>query len=132
MEEHLAGYCGDGAIIATPTGSTAYSLSAGGPVVEPVAQTMILTPICTHNMRFSVLCALSGRIPLTRRTGAQWPQAEYTCLWMRGRAFPLRANDMVQIAPEPACDHSWCGCQKRASAKYSRKKCCREGCNDEK
>ena len=46
--ERILNFSGDGIIVASPTGSTAYSMSAGGPLVEPDAENIILTPICAH------------------------------------------------------------------------------------
>ena len=46
--ERILTFSGDGIIICSPTGSTAYSMSAGGPLVEPQAENLILTPICAH------------------------------------------------------------------------------------
>ena len=59
-------FTADGIIVATPTGSTGYSLSAGGPIVEPSMNCMVITPICAHSMQHCP-CVVSGasRIRLT-------------------------------------------------------------------
>lgn len=92
---HLTDIAGDGAIIATPTGSTAYSLSAGGPVVEPEATTLLLTPICTHNMRFSSY-VLSPEHTLTVELERNGRKPVYLFV-DESRAFALRSDDKVVV-----------------------------------
>ncbi len=68
---HLAVHCdgvqamecgGDGILVSTPTGSTGYSLSAGGPIVEPDAHNMIVTPICSHDVGSRCIVASEKRV----------------------------------------------------------------------
>jgi NAD+ kinase len=64
-DEKLPDYWADGLLVATPTGSTAYSMSAGGPIVAPDSQSLIITPVASHNLNMRPLViADSARIKL--------------------------------------------------------------------
>lgn len=86
---------GDGVIISTPTGSTAYSLSAGGPIVEPDAGVMLITPICAHNIQSRCIVA-SDRRRITVRLDRSSKRNAYLSV-DGGRALRLNNGDEVRI-----------------------------------
>lgn len=86
---------GDGVIVSTPTGSTAYSMSAGGPIVEPTAENLIVTPICAHTLYArSVVLGAARTVEvnmgkLARRTAYLSTDG--------GKAFRLAPEDIVEV-----------------------------------
>ncbi|MCR5304437.1 MAG: NAD(+)/NADH kinase [Lachnospiraceae bacterium] len=94
----LNSFVADGIICATPTGSTSYSLSAGGPVVEPGARTILLTPICAHTFHSrSIVLSPEDEvvIELCKGSGDRTQTAEVS--FDGTDNIPLEAGDRVTI-----------------------------------
>ncbi|MEG2000070.1 MAG: NAD(+)/NADH kinase [Evtepia sp.] len=87
---------GDGVIVATPTGSTAYSLSAGGPIVEPTAENIILTPISAHTLQAKVMVLDKSRL-INVTVPKQSRKTAYLSV-DGGKAFKLFSGDTVEIS----------------------------------
>lgn len=90
----LSSFSGDGVIIATPTGSTAYSLAAGGPIVEPTAENMIMTPICAHSLHAKPIVLDSSRAVGVRIAAGSRKTAFLSV--DGGRAFKIQPGDWVE------------------------------------
>lgn len=86
---------GDGVIVATPTGSTAYSLSAGGPIVEPEASNIIITPICAHDV-MSRCMVTSGRRVVTVELARNARRNAYLSV-DGGKAVRLSMGDVTTV-----------------------------------
>lgn len=86
---------GDGLVISTPTGTTAYSMSAGGPIVEPTAQNIIVTPICAHSMGIRSLVLMKDRV-VTCHVGRIGKRSAFLSV-DGGKAVRLNAEDSVVI-----------------------------------
>ncbi|MFW6107806.1 MAG: NAD(+)/NADH kinase [bacterium] len=94
--ENVTTYNGDGFIVSTPLGSTAHSLSAGGPIAEPEIEAMILTPICPHTLSNRPLVVPGHRqIELVIGDSCQG-----MALTVDGQVFQtLQAGDVVSVVP---------------------------------
>jgi NAD+ kinase len=90
----LTTYRADGLIVATATGSTAYNLSAGGPIVYPTAETIILTPICEFSLTNRSI-VLPGDAHVDIRVGAKATDVTLTCDGQVG--CELQAGDCVSV-----------------------------------
>ncbi len=99
-EEKTSHYRADGLIFSTPTGSTAYSLSAGGPVVEPTMNCVILTPICPHSLTDRTVI-FNGDSVLSV-ISESYSQNSESYLTIDGQiVIPLSSEDRVVIKKSP-------------------------------
>ena len=94
-ETFICHLSGDGVIVATPTGSTAYSMSAGGPIVEPTSDALIITPVCAHQLSARPL-VMSAKRNIT----VQMPRRSRKSVYLStdgGKAIRLSGTDRVEI-----------------------------------
>jgi NAD+ kinase len=96
--ELVATYTSDGLIIATPTGSTAYNLSAGGPILDPRMSAFVIAPICPHAMSYRPLVVPGDvRIEVTLRS-----LTEEAYLTLDGQVgFPMKQLDTIVVDRHP-------------------------------
>ena len=90
----ISSFTGDGLVVATPTGSTAYSMAAGGPIVEPTAANIIIAPICAHSLHAKPFVLDAGRAVGVRLA----PGGKKTAYLSvdGGRAFRVGPGDWVE------------------------------------
>lgn len=96
----ITDFAGDGLVMATPTGSTAYSLSAGGPIVEPTAESIIVTPICAHALHARPIVLSQGRA-VTTRLGKLGRKTAYLSV-DGGKAVKLSSGDAIEVRKSQA------------------------------
>lgn len=90
---------GDGVIISTPTGSTAYSLSAGGPIVEPDASSILITPICAHDVAARSLVVSEKRV-ITVQMSTNARRNAFLSV-DGGKALRMNIGDIATIRKSP-------------------------------
>ena len=97
-DEFLNLYSADGIIISTPTGSTAYNLSAGGPIVEPGANIMVITPICCHTLGSrSIVLSADSNITIEICPDRHRNECSNAVYFDGDVSFELREGDLIKI-----------------------------------
>ena len=100
-ENTVLDYSGDGIVIATPTGSTGYSMSAGGPIVEPESENIILTPICAHALGAKTYVLTQNR-EVTVKTQKLHTRKAY--LAIDGNSiYDLQSEDIIRVRRSGHC-----------------------------
>ena len=95
----LTSYRSDGLIVSTPTGSTAYSFSAGGPIVEPTARLFVMTPLASHSLNNrSIILSPEDKlaVEIVGRPGSS--HNDYQVSFDGDKKVPLQPGDRVNIA----------------------------------
>ncbi|HRY29319.1 MAG TPA: NAD(+)/NADH kinase [Elusimicrobiota bacterium] len=94
--EYLGTFVGDGLILATPTGSTAYSLAASGPIAQPEMDLLLLTPICSHSLtQRPVILSADSVLDISVEARAK---RDKVLLSLDGQTdFPLRTGDRIRV-----------------------------------
>lgn len=96
--QFLNSYSADGMIVATPTGSTGYNMSAGGPIVEPGARLMLLTPICPHTLNTrSIVLASEDEIRIEIPQGKDGRRQTVEANFDGSHMITLRTGDSIII-----------------------------------
>lgn len=94
----VATYRGDGVLVATPTGSTAYNLAAGGPIIDGQLPAVVITPICAHMLTNRPI-VISAETPITLRPTED--QRECLCIVDGQIRIPLATDDVVHVTRSP-------------------------------
>lgn len=96
--QFLHSYHADGVIVATPTGSTGYSLSAGGPIVEPRANLILVSPISPHSMQNrSIVLSPEDRVTIEIEAGREDCRQEVEAIFDGSHKIPLQTGDRLEI-----------------------------------
>lgn len=96
--QYLNSFTADGMIVSTPTGSTGYSLSAGGPIISPTASMLMLTPICPHTLNFrSIVFSGDDRIRIQIGEGRRGGEDEACVTFDGDTCVHMKTGDYVEI-----------------------------------